>query len=104
MYKLEDTMLEERDPDLDEEDDTKMVYSREGHWRDVYKDYESMSKIHSLWWYVYTKYKKELIKREFLVSFPHLKGGKMFWTCVKDNVIKEKEYSKAIGTRRFDYK
>ena len=33
-------MLEERDPDPDEEDDIRMTYSREDHWRDVSDDYE----------------------------------------------------------------
>ena len=33
-----------------------------------------------------------------------MKGGNMVWTCVKYNVIKEKEDNKAIGLRGFYYK
>ena len=50
------------------------------------------------------KDKEELIKRDFLVSVPHLKGGKIFWTCVKDHIIHEKEDYKDIGLSGFDYK
>ena len=38
------------------------------------------------------------------MSVPHLKGGDMFWTCMKDNIIDEKEYYEAIGLNGFDYK
>ena len=32
------------------------------------------------------------------------KGGNIIWICVKDNIIKEKEYYKAIGLIGFDNK
>ena len=32
---LEEKVLEERDPDLNEEEDIRMEYSVEEHWRDV---------------------------------------------------------------------
>ena len=38
------------------------------------------------------------------MAIAHPKGGNIFWTCVKDNVIKEKEDYKAIGLCGFDYK
>ena len=38
------------------------------------------------------------------MSFPHPKGGGVFWTCVKDDIINEKEDYKDIGKRGFDYK
>ena len=38
------------------------------------------------------------------MSIPHPKGGGIVWTCVKDNIIEEKEDYKAIGLRGFYYK
>ena len=38
-----------------------------------------------------------------LVSVPHPKGAAIFWTCVKDQVIDEKEDYKEIGLLGFDY-
>ena len=38
------------------------------------------------------------------MSVTHPKGVNIVLTCVKDNIIKEKEYYKAIGLRGFDYK
>ena len=38
------------------------------------------------------------------MSVPHLKGGNIGWTFVKDNIIKENEDYKTIGPRVFDYK
>ena len=34
-----------------------------------------MGKVHTLRWEVHIKYKERLIKREFLMAVPHLKGG-----------------------------
>ena len=45
-----------------------------------------------------------MIKREFLVSVPHPKGGAIVWNCVKDHIIDEKEDYKNIGLSGFDYK
>ena len=45
-----------------------------------------------------------MINRYFLVSVTHPKGGAMFWTCVKDHIIDEKEDHKDIRLRGFDYK
>ena len=38
------------------------------------------------------------------MSVPHPKGGAIFWTCVKDHIIDEKEDYKDIGLCGFDYK
>ena len=32
----------------------------------------------------------------FLVAVTHSKGGNIIWTCVKDNIIEEKEEYEAI--------
>ena len=45
-----------------------------------------------------------MIKRYHLVSVPHLKGGAIVWTCVKDHIIDEREDYKDIVPRGFDYK
>ena len=45
-----------------------------------------------------------MIKIDFPVSVPHPNGGTIFWTCVKDHIIDEKEDYKEIGLRGFDYK
>ena len=37
--------------------------------------------------------------REFLVAFTHQKWGNIVWTCVEDNIIKEKEDYKEIRLR-----
>ena len=50
----------------------------------------------SLRWEIYVKEKGGLIKRDFLVSVPHLKGGNIVWTCVKEHIIDEKEQYKYI--------
>ena len=57
-----------------------------------------------MWGTLPTKEKEELIKREFWVYVPHLKGGNIVWTCVKDNIIEEKYDHKAIELRCFNYK
>ena len=38
-----------------------------------------------------------------MVSVPHPKCGTIVWTCVKEQVIDEKEDYKEIGLRGFDY-
>ena len=38
------------------------------------------------------------------MSIPHLKGGAIFCTYVKDHIIDEKEDYKYIGLHGFDYK
>ena len=81
-----------------------MTDTREDHWRYFSKDGEYKSKIHALRWYVYTKEKEDLIKRELLVEFPHPKGGNILWTGVKDNTIDEKYQYKDIELHGFDYK
>ena len=49
------------------------------------------------------KQKQELIKREFSVAVPHLKGGNIIWTSGKGNIIGGKQDYKAIGIQGFDY-
>ena len=49
---LEEHVLEERDPELNEEEDIKMEYSTKDYCRDVAEDGEYNSKIHSLkYWF-----------------------------------------------------
>ena len=38
------------------------------------------------------------------MSVPHPKRGAFVWTCVKDNIIDEKDDYKDIGLRGFGYK
>ena len=89
---FEEQVFEDRDMDLDEEDDIKIMDTRQYHWWDVseYND-EYRSKIHSLMCGVYIKDKEQLIKRELLVAVPNPKGGGIIWTSVKYNIIDEKE-------------
>ena len=61
----EDKVLEDRDTDLNDEEDTLMEDIREEHWRDVDDDGEDKKNINDLRWDVYIKYKEHLIKREF---------------------------------------
>ena len=81
-----------------------MSDSREDCWRYAYDDDEDIINIHALRWYVYQKKNYQLINREFLVTVPYLKGGNTICNCVKDIIIKENEYYKAIGIRGFDCK
>ena len=53
---------------------------------------------------VYDKDKEEMIKRAFLVSIPHPKGGGIVWTYVKYHIIDEKERYQAIGLSGIYYK
>ena len=77
---VEEHVLEDRELDLDEEEDIRITYSREEHWRDVADDNEKdRSEIHALRWDVYMKEKEELIKREFFWWPLHTrKGGALF--------------------------
>ena len=47
-YMLEEHISEERDPYLNEEEDIRMEYSREEHWRYVAEDGEDKSNIYAL--------------------------------------------------------
>ena len=38
------------------------------------------------------------------MSFTHPKGRAIYWTCIKDHIIYEKEDYKDIGLHGFDYK
>ena len=103
-YMSEGQVSEERDPDLNEEEDTIIDEIRDEYWRDFSEEVKNKKKMQYLRWDIHVKYKVELIKREFLVTVPHPKGGAIFWTCVKDHIIDEKEDYKDIGLRGFDYK
>ena len=103
-YMSEDQVAEERDPDLNEKQDIRLDEIREQHWRDVAEEGDYKKKIHSLRWDFYVKQKEELINREFWVSVPHMKGGAIFWTCVKENIIDEQGDYKYIGIHGFDFK
>ena len=96
-------MSEEKCMNLNEEEDIRMEDSTEEHRRDVADDGDNKKKINALRWEVYFQEKHELIKREFFVSAPNMKGGNIVWTNVKDNITKEKEDYEAIGLRGFDY-
>ena len=90
-YMLEEQVVEERYPDLNEKEDIILDEIRKKNWRDVAEEGDDKKKIYTLRWEMYVKEKEELIKREFLVSVPHPKGGAIVWTCVKDHIIDEKE-------------
>ena len=83
----EEHVSEERNKDLDEVEDIRMDVIRDKHWRDVAEEGENKKKIHSLRWDVYAKDKEKLIKRWFLLSVLHPKGGDIVWTCVKNHII-----------------
>ena len=51
---------------------------REEHCMYVDEDSDDKKKIHALRWDVHIKEKEELIKKYFLVSIPHPKGGNIF--------------------------
>ena len=71
----EDKVAEERDPDLNEEEDTRLDEIIEDHCNDFAEDGGDKNNIHAQIWEVYVKEYENLIKREFSVSFPHPKGG-----------------------------
>ena len=52
---LEDQVVEERDPDLNEEEDIRLDEIREEHWRDIAEEGGDKNKIHALRWEVYVK-------------------------------------------------
>ena len=49
-YFLEEQVLKERDPDMNEEDDIIMYDTRDEHWRDVSEEGKNKEKIHALRW------------------------------------------------------
>ena len=100
----EEQVAEERYPDLNEEEDIILDKIREEYWRDIAEEGDDKKRIHAVRWEVNVKDKEEFIKREFLVSVPHPKGGSIVWTCVKYNTIDDKEQYEAIGPREFGYK
>ena len=101
---LEEHVLEERNPDLNEDEDIIMEDSRAEHWRDFDKDGEDNSNIHAPRWDIYTRDKEYLTKREFSLSDLHTKGVFLFFNCVKDNITEEKEQYDYIGLHGFAYK
>ena len=103
-YMSEDQVLEEIDTDLNEEEDIIMDEIMDEHWRDVAGEGDDKKKIHALRWDICVEEKGGLMKREFLVSVPHLKVGNIVWNFVKEHIIDEKEQYKYIGLRGFDYK
>ena len=98
---LEEKVLEDIDPDLNEEEGIGIEDSKEEHWRDVPENGEDRK---NMFWEIYTREKKEFINIDFLVSVRHPKGGNIVWYCVKDNRTKENEKYEAIGIHRFYYK
>ena len=68
-------MIEERHPDLGWEEDFMVYNDREDNWKEAEEDYnEYRTKVNSLRWEVYMKYKEELINRQFWVMVMHPKG------------------------------
>ena len=63
---------------LNEEEYIRMYAIMEDHWRDVAEEDENKNNIHTLRWEVYVRDKEDLIKKEFLVSVTHPKGGQLF--------------------------
>ena len=101
---LEENVSKERDMDLNQEEDIIMEENRQEHWIYVDDNCKDKSNINSLRWDIYTREKEDLIKRDFLVSVTHPKGGGIVCTCVKDNMIKLNEYYESIGLSVFGYK
>ena len=52
---LEEHVLEERYPDLNEEEEIRMKDSSKDHWKDVADDGDNKKNIHALRWDVYIK-------------------------------------------------
>ena len=77
-YMLEEQVLEERYPDLNEGGDIRLEDSREDLWMDFAEDGEDKSNIHALRWYLSTKMKEELIPRYFWWPFCIRKGVTLF--------------------------
>ena len=77
---------------------------RDKNWRDFAEEGDNKRNIHTLWYEVYVKYKEDFINREFLLSIQYLKGGSIFWTCVNNHIIEEKEKFEVIELCGFDYK
>ena len=78
----EEKVSEERYPYLNEEEDIRIDEIRDEHWMDVSEEGENTKRIHGLGWGVYVKEKEELMKREFLMSVPHTKGGEQLFGIV----------------------
>ena len=65
---LEDQVLEDRYPDLMEEEDIRTDDSREKHWWEVAeKNDGNRSKFHAMRWEVYIKCNEKLINKELSV-------------------------------------
>ena len=52
-YMSEEQVVEERDPDLNEEEDIRLDEIREEHWRDITEEGDDKKNIHDLRWKVY---------------------------------------------------
>ena len=83
--------MEYRDPYLDEEDDIKIMDSRDENWRDADEDDDERGKINAMRWDVYMKEKGESINRKFLVMVNQPKVGNIIWSFFKNNIIYEKD-------------
>ena len=75
---LEGQVLEERDPDLNEQKDIILDAIREEHYRGVSKEGEYKKNIHVLRWEVYVKEKQQLINIYILMYVSYKKRGKLF--------------------------
>ena len=104
-YILEEKSREQREPDLELEEDTIFLDDGENNRKDsIVENNEDKGEFHAIIWEFYIKDKEELIKIKISASIMHLKEGNTIWTCVKDNITKEKQEYKAIGLCVFNYK
>ena len=87
---FEEQVSEKKDLDLNENEDFRMDEIRDKNWRYAAEGGYDKKNFHALMWEVYVKEKEDFIKIDFLVSVPHLKGGDIVWTYVKDNIINDK--------------
>ena len=101
---FQEQVLEQIEPDLNEEEYIRMEDIREQHCRYVAEYVYDNINIHPLRWDVYTKDKEDLINRCFWVSVPYPKWWNIVWTFVKDYITGVKEDCEYIGLRGFDYK
>ena len=87
VKEISKQLSEEIYTELDEEEDITMNEIKAETWRGVDEDGKDKNNIYALRWEVYKIEKDYLIKTVFLVFVPHPKGGDIFWTFVKDNII-----------------
>ena len=105
MEMVENQALEQRYPELEEKEDFRISVAMEEHRKYVsWDNYQDIIMVNYLRWDVHMKQKEDFIKREFLVTVTHPKGGGVVWTCAEDNIIEEKQEYREIVLHGFYYK